>query len=89
MVFPGTGISTGLNVTERIRKRIVTTEFEFGHNQPLGFVSASFGAAVLDYKTIRNKKQLIKKADEALYKSKQNGKNCIWFYRERAFHPFG
>jgi len=89
MVFPGTGLSTGLSVTERIRKRIVTTDFEFGHLQPLGFVSASFGVAVLDYHHIKDKQELIKKADEALYKSKHNGKNCIWFRKDGVFHPYG
>ena len=88
IVLPATSLATGLTVTERIRRRIVTTEFEFGHLQPLGFVSASFGVAMLDHFEISDKQKLIDNADQALYKSKNGGKNCIWYFQNEKFSPY-
>ena len=88
LVFPGASLNTALAVTERIRKRIVAADFEFGSSQPLGFVSASFGLAMLDHKTLTSKKALIVAADQALYKAKTNGKNCIWRHQDGIFSPF-
>ncbi len=88
IVLPGASLATALLVTERFRRKIVATDFEFGHLQPLGFVSASFGLAVMDHKTITKKETLIHTADQALYKAKNSGKNCIWYYGDGAYHPY-
>lgn len=80
IILPGTKLTTALSVTERFRKKVVSHRFEFGHHQPLGFVSASFGVATLDHKDISDRKTLIHRADQALYKAKNYKRNCIWYY---------
>ncbi|CAM2067158.1 GGDEF domain-containing response regulator [Sulfidibacter corallicola] len=80
IILPGTKLTTALSVTERFRKKVVGHKFEFGHLQPLGFVSASFGVATLDHKDISDRRTLINRADQALYKAKNYKRNCIWYY---------
>ena len=88
IIFPGVSLKTALKVTERFRRKIAETDFEFGHRQPLGFVSASFGVACLDYKTVTGKADLINQADQALLKAKQHRRNCIWYHLGDSYHHY-
>lgn len=88
IVLPGTKLTSALRITERFRKKIAETKFEYGHLQPKGFVSASFGVATYDGKEINEKKQLIELADQALYRAKRGKKNCIWYYLHEDFHHY-
>ena len=54
----------------------------------MGFVSASFGVATLDHATITDKQTLINFADQALYKAKNSGKNCIWYFQDGRYLPY-
>lgn len=88
MVFPGANLWTCLQVAERIRCAIANTDFEFGHNQPMGFVSASFGAAMFDNGHITDKATLINVADKALYMAKRGDRNCLWYYQNGDYHQY-
>jgi diguanylate cyclase (GGDEF)-like protein len=88
LILPGTRLIPALKITERFRKKIAEAEFEFGHKQPMGFVSASFGVAELDHKEIKDKRNLIDLADQALYRAKRGKRNCIWYYMHKDFHRY-
>lgn len=88
MVLPGANLWTCLQIAERVRKTICHSEFPHGHKQPLGFVSASFGAAMLDGDMIKDKATLIQVADNALYRAKRGDKNCVWYYQNGDYHQY-
>lgn len=88
LILPGTKLIPALKITERFRRKIAETQFEFGHKQPLGFLSASFGVAELDHKEISDKRTLIDLADQALYRAKGGKRNCIWYYMHKDFHRY-
>ena len=68
------GLKETIVVMERIRKTIENNVF-IHDNQSIS-ITSSFGIAFGD-KGTNNIKSLIKKADEALYRSKKNGRNKI------------
>ncbi|KAA3661793.1 MAG: GGDEF domain-containing protein, partial [Calditrichaeota bacterium] len=59
--------------------------FENADKQPLGFVSASIGAADFP-KNAKTNKDLIACADTALYKAKNDGRNCVRYYNNNEFY---
>jgi len=88
LIFPGANLWTCLLIAERVRRAIAHTEFTHGETQPLGFVSASFGAAMLDGDLVIDKQTLISVADQALYKAKHEERNCIWYFQNGDYHPY-
>ena len=88
LVFPGANLWTCLQVAERVRRAIAQTAFPHGEKQPLGFVSASFGAAMLDSELVTDKQTMIQIADQALYKAKGGDRNCIWYFQNGDYHPY-
>lgn len=72
-----------LNVVERLRQAVDqhqfkkvgangnTVEGEFLH------VTMSFGVALFDPQSMQSSKEILAAADAALYKSKENGRNCV------------
>ncbi len=88
MALPSCTLEAGLPIAGRLRHLITQADFEFGKNQPMGFLSASIGVAVFDYDVINSKTDLFKRADQALYKAKEAGRNQVWFYRQQGFHLF-
>jgi diguanylate cyclase (GGDEF)-like protein len=69
-----TDLDDGQNVAERIRKKIEDTEFKYNNvNIP---VTMTFGLSV--YKEASDDiESCIKRADQALYKGKHQGKNRV------------
>lgn len=75
VILPETDIASAIAVAERIRKKI--EEFQFpGQNEPL-HVMVSVGVAQFDPERDHDKKDLIGRADRALYKAKDSGRNCV------------
>ncbi len=66
VILPGTGVSDACNVAERIRKQV---------EENLG-ITVSIGAATFT-QDITNKEELITRADSALYRAKQKGRNRV------------
>jgi diguanylate cyclase (GGDEF)-like protein/PAS domain S-box-containing protein len=63
-------------VAERIRAEV--EKFECPHMMsPCGHVTVSVGVATSRSPGVKNYNQLLSAADRALYRAKQNGKNCI------------
>jgi len=74
IIAPNTNIQDILTIAERIRGSTESHEFQ-AENQPLK-ITVSIGVSALNGMT-RDKLELIKKADEALYKAKHSGRNRI------------
>ena len=75
VILPETDLENGIAVAERIRRRI--EEFQFpGQKEPL-HVTVSLGVAQFDPERDTEKKFLIERADQALYKAKDSGRNRV------------
>lgn len=81
VVMPETNMESALYPTERLKKAVETTKFEWTDNQIIK-VTISIGLATLT-QDIQKEQDLIKRADEALYTAKENGRNRIEIYRNK------
>jgi len=73
LMFPKTTLEGALIVAEKIRKSIEEADFEYEQNKIRATIT--FGVATYDEKMDID--ACIKMADEALYKGKKRGKNCV------------
>ncbi len=69
-----TGKEEAMTLAERLRTKIAETSIEVSEGESIN-ITASIGIA--EFKGHPDYMQLVKSADEALYKAKQNGRNCI------------
>jgi diguanylate cyclase (GGDEF)-like protein len=76
VLLPDTEINQAPIVAERLRKAIESTELII--NSQSIFITASFGIANLDLDNELSLESILDRADQALYKSKQLGRNCIF-----------
>lgn len=74
ILLPEIEIQNSVYLAEKIRKIVETGPFEFEDKNIL--VTASIGVATMKADTT-NSDQLIKAADDALYKAKSEGRNCV------------
>ncbi len=74
ILLPEIEISNALFLAEKMRKIVETGPFEFDGKNIL--VTASIGVATMNNE-MTNPDQLIKMADDALYKAKSEGRNCV------------
>lgn len=76
LILPETGKKTAYSLAERIRKAISEHPFPFREIQPMGALTVSIGVSMfpVDHKEIDG---LIKKADDALYRAKDEGRNRV------------
>jgi len=75
IILPGTGPGGAMYVAEKIRKLVEQEKVDTGGNGTLNF-TVSAGTASHD-KAIINFEELVRKADEMLYRAKQHGKNRV------------
>jgi diguanylate cyclase (GGDEF)-like protein len=73
LLLRGTGLKDALNIAEKLRKAVENTLINDQHNTYR--VTVSFGVA--EFKPEDNADNLIKRADEGLYKAKQQGRNRV------------
>ncbi|MBL7665033.1 MAG: GGDEF domain-containing protein [Bacteriovoracaceae bacterium] len=79
VLLPGTNLKQGFEIAERLRKMVEIHPFTYDKKRLP--VSASIGIA--DYREgITTGVDLFKRADSAVYKSKENGRNQVNFYKE-------
>jgi len=67
-----------LEVSDRIRDAIESTPVMW-EDQALS-ITASLGVRLISKNTLSDSRSLIVDVDKALYRSKENGRNCITFY---------
>jgi len=80
IILPHTALDAGYVVAEKIRKRVLETEFPNANTTPEGRVSFSAGIADTSRGAITHQ-ELIDQADQALYEAKGKGRNCSVKYR--------
>ncbi len=84
VMLPGISKDDAYIYAERARTGISEHPFAFHKTQPLGFISISGGVATFpqDGNSIDT---VIKKADDALYEAKKNGRNSVVIHRDLSF----
>lgn len=75
IVLPGTNEVDAFMLCERIRSKIEDFSFDIGDETIA--VTVSIGICSHDFKNIITEKEIIKKADNELYKAKHNGRNRV------------
>src|SRR6185369_8670188 len=70
-------------IADRLRRRIMATEFPHGESQPLGAVTVSIGLAAFSA-SLDTAEAIIRAADRALYHAKSHGKNRAYAYQGAA-----
>lgn len=79
LILPETNKEGGLVISDRIREKVEGNAFFKGEKQPLKRFTVSGGIATLNVDA-KIGSELIKKADQALYRAKARGKNQIALY---------
>ena len=74
LLLPGTDLSGGHDLAERVRRRIVRKKFTAPNGERIR-VTASFGVAAFPEATTQD--QLVAASDGALYEAKRSGKNRV------------
>lgn len=75
VILPDTDMEKALSIASRYRKRVEAFEFP-GQTEPL-HVTVSIGVAQYDSSRDFDKKDLIERADKALYRAKESGRNRV------------
>ncbi len=77
VIMPEIEIHNAVKVAERLRKTIEDHRFSIKEKHPEVEVTVSLGVAGITGKDDVDPEELIKKADEAMYLSKKNGRNRV------------
>lgn len=77
VILPGMNSKEAIREAELIRKLILSLAIEHKASPILPTVSASFGTATIDSAQNMDIETLIHNADQALYKAKTYGRNCV------------
>ncbi|MES9958760.1 MAG: sensor domain-containing diguanylate cyclase [Sedimenticola sp.] len=75
VVLPETSSSQAAELAERLRKRIADERFTTIENEPLN-ITVSLGVATYP-DNARHQKELMRAADDAMYKAKESGRNRV------------
>ncbi|MGE5467109.1 MAG: diguanylate cyclase [Ignavibacteria bacterium] len=87
VVLPQTDYQSALEAAERLRKAIAEADVPLEHGLPLRF-TASIGVATLTDRST-NLDTLLSQADAALYRAKNDGRNCVRGIGEVVSPPSG
>jgi diguanylate cyclase (GGDEF)-like protein len=79
IIMPGLTALHAATTTERLRSAIEHHTFSVRSRSTDIKVTVSMGVACISNEDVITPEALIKKADEALYRSKKNGRNCVTF----------
>ncbi|GAA0727743.1 diguanylate cyclase [Clostridium malenominatum] len=79
VILPNTSEKDAVKIAENIRSKVESTYFEGEENQPNGKLTVSIGISVYPDKA-KNDVELIKSADDALYRAKFFNKNRVEIY---------
>jgi two-component system cell cycle response regulator len=74
-VLPDCELAGALEVAERMRAAVADTAVETAAGPAQ--VSVSIGVATMSRDEVSSLAQLLQRADNALYRAKENGRNCV------------
>ncbi len=77
VLLPETDLDGGKTVADDIRAQVESYPFEGRESQPLGKVTVSLGVAEFNPDTSSKLSPLLERADEALYRAKNEGRNRV------------
>lgn len=80
ILLPQTSLEEAGVIADRIRRKIMTTQFPHGKRQPLGAVTVSIGLSTFS-PTLDSAEAIVRAADRALYHAKSHGKNRAYAYQ--------
>jgi diguanylate cyclase (GGDEF)-like protein len=80
ILLPQTALEEAGVIADRIRRKIMTTQFPHGTTQPLGAVTASIGLSSFS-PALNSAEAIVRAADRALYHAKSHGKNRAYAYQ--------
>ena len=80
IILPATTLNGALTIAERIRSNIEKLSIPNKNSSPLKIVTLSLGVSIADASS-ETHELLVKHADLALYKAKENGRNQVLAYR--------
>ena len=83
LVLPSTHFSGALTVADRVWRSMGTTPIEI-EGRELS-VTVSLGVALFPSRDVRNKDQLLKASDKALYQAKADGRNRICVFQHQGY----
>lgn len=81
IILPETTLDAAKEIAERCRKVVEALHIEHSGNQPSGVVTLSLGVACVVPKEGLSYGDLIEMADQALYESKERGRNAVTMFR--------
>ncbi len=84
ILLPQTALAEGVQIAERIRRRITRVRFPHGKSQPLGSVTVSIGVSAFVPEVLNTPEKIIEAADRALYLAKRRGKNRVETFQPTA-----
>lgn len=79
VILPNTLSEGAIKIAEKIRANIEDSQMEHINSLPEKIVTISLGVATLEATSAISHEELIKKADTALYKAKEQGRNRVLF----------
>ena len=79
MIMPETNIEGGIIPVQRLRRSV--EEFTFDYNGVKAKVTVSIGLT-MNYQDFNNHTEMLKSADEALYKAKESGRNRVVIHEQ-------
>ena len=79
MIMPETNIEGAIIPVQRLRRMI--EEYDFDYNGVKTKVTASIGLT-MNYPEFNSPAELLKSADEALYKAKESGRNRVVLHEQ-------
>ncbi len=80
IIMTNTALATAVSVAEDIRNLVESLSILHEGSQIADVVTISLGVASVDVKINESTSGLILKADSALYRAKQGGRNCVYLY---------
>ncbi len=83
IVLPNTDLNGAIKIAKEIQEKLKNLNIKHNSSE-IGNVSLSIGiTSIYDYNVGIEEDKIIKEADEALYKAKENGRNRIEVYEKQ------
>ena len=81
VILPDTSLKSAMAVCERLRTKVLNHRFKY--NSSDFSISISIGIALYDNLVHRSSNELVSAADQALYRAKKEGRNCVRYYPDK------
>lgn len=83
ILLPGTGCDDAIQLADQVRSRVMALRIVHEHSGLMPVVTLSAGVACADPNEIDDAQALLRRADEALYTAKREGRNRVIYWEQR------